>query len=340
MNDKYSLAVKLFELDFKIIPTFSNKTPIQKGWNKDNFIKTYNEIEYYYKQNSCFEIAIRCDDLIVIDIDEHEQNKSGNEEFQEFCKKYNINEISTFYQTSKNNSGKHIFFKYHSQKIKIGKIADNIDILISSGRYCMISTYKTAFGDFDDIADLDVELENAILSEQKMRKKKSASSSSTLGKNNSHDEIFKIKEGNRNNYLFNNSLKFLRQYDYSTSLNLTQTLNQSVCEPKLSSDEVTRIVKSAIKYQENKFYPLDTNVLECKNLKANDVYVYLYIKQRYIENDYKPVLISQQDFLNDLNLSETTLKKSKSNLVKNNYIKSERTRKKDLWGYSKYYINI
>lgn len=340
MSDKYDLAINLFEKGYKIIATFSNKTPIQKGWNKDNYIKTYDEIEYYYKQNSCFEIAIRCDDLVIIDIDEHEQDKSGNEEFKKFCKKYDINEINTFYQKSKKNNGKHIFFKYSNSKIKIAKIADNIDILTSSGRYCMISTYKAEFGDFDDITDLNVELENAILSEQKSRKKKSAIRSSTLKKNNSHDDILKIKEGNRNNYLFNNALKFLNQFNFNTSLNLIQTLNTSACEPNLSFDEVTRIVKSAKKYQEDSFYTLDRNILKNKNLKGNDKCVYFYIKERYIENDYRPVLISQQDFLNDLNLSETTLKKAKRNLAKSNYIKTERTRKKDVWGYSKYYINI
>lgn len=339
MNDKYSLAVKLFELDFKIIPT-RNKIAILSDWSNQGYIRTENELEYYFLENNCFDIAIRLDDLLCIDIDEHNIKKSGNESFNKFCKKYQIDEIETFYQQNVKTNAKHIIFKYDKNEIKSQiNFLDSVDILTSNKKYVVISNeqYQTIF-DFDCLTTIDSKIENAILNEQKMKKKKSAITSNTHDENILKDN--KIQIGYRNNYLFKNAISFINRFDYNTTLNLVQTLNVSMCEPILNEEEVKRIVQSAKKYQEDSFYTLDRNVLKNKKLKGNDKCVYFYIKERYIENDYKPVLISQQDFLNDLNLSETTLKNCKKNLKQNNFIDIKRTRKKDVWGYSKYYINI
>lgn len=96
----------------KIIPIKPNsKIPAIDKWN-EYCSYDYMQVLYWYESDEEMNFAIPCyeNNLFVIDLDKHDDEKDGIKNFDRLLKRLGINEINTLTQNTP-SGGKHIILK-------------------------------------------------------------------------------------------------------------------------------------------------------------------------------------------------------------------------------------
>ena len=126
MTNKWQTISKLYiENGLKIFPIIENsKLPRIKAWNEDCSCELMQPL-YYYENNKNGNWALPCyeNNLFVIDLDRHDENKDGVVFFEKLCNDLGIEKIETLKQTTP-SGGVHLIFQSNEVLREIEGVAN------------------------------------------------------------------------------------------------------------------------------------------------------------------------------------------------------------------------
>ena len=126
MTNKWETIYKLYiENGLKIFPIIENsKLPRIKAWNEDCSCELM-QVLYYYENNKNGNWALPCyeNNLFVIDLDRHDENKDGVVFFEKLCNDLGIEKIETLKQTTP-SGGVHLIFQSNEVLRQIEGVAN------------------------------------------------------------------------------------------------------------------------------------------------------------------------------------------------------------------------
>lgn len=106
------LNQKYIKNGLKIMPVRQNaKLPVLNAWNKE-CSSDYKQVTYWYEHNHNFNWGLPCfeNNLFVIDLDRHDEQKDGVMYFEKLCKDLGIDYPETMMQKTPSN-GIHLIFQ-------------------------------------------------------------------------------------------------------------------------------------------------------------------------------------------------------------------------------------
>lgn len=232
----------------KIIPIKPNsKIPAIDKWNE--FCSCdYMQVLYWYESNEEMNFAIPCyeNNLFVIDLDKHDDEKDGIKNFNKLLKSLGINELNTLMQNTP-SGGKHIIFKSDKDLEQVRGIANAFPeypgIDLRNRNYILVEPsiingvpYK--FSNNTNISEMPSSLKDFILKNANLKTNK---------KKEPYEKPKHVDVGDRDNQLFDyiNSLYFKTRLDYEEILLLANHFNETVFDKPLSERSVAYKVKKA-----------------------------------------------------------------------------------------------
>lgn len=246
---------ELLEKDYikkgiKVIPIIPNgKTPLIDKWNEEAS-NDYFQILYWYEQNHNINFAIPCleNNLFVIDLDVHDENKNGVENFSNLCKSLGIELPKTLIQQTP-SGGLHYIFKSDDELKEVKGLANafkdypgidlrNRNYIVSEPSTINGKSYK--FISEEQPIEMPNELKEYILNNvPKLHENKEPYVKPTH-----------VETGDRDNQLFSyiNNIYFKSRLDFDEILCLANHFNESFDEPL--SDKV-------VKYKVKKVFEKD-----------------------------------------------------------------------------------
>ena len=266
MNKWEIIKSKYIDNNIKIIPIIPNKKiPIIENWNKDCSCDFF-QVLYWYNSNKDMNFAIPCyeNNLFVIDLDRHDKNKDGVENFKKLmndigCPIDYYDGIGTLVQQTPSN-GLHIIYQSDEELSQINGVSN-------------------AFADYPGI---DLRNRNYILSEpsiidgnrymfltniepQKMPKKlkdfilNNVKSVSDINKE-PYKKPASVDVGDRDNQLFSyiNNIYYKTRLDYDEVLCLAKHFNETVFEKPLPN--------KTVEYKTKKVFQKDRSTMIFINL--------------------------------------------------------------------------
>lgn len=232
----------------KIIPIKPNsKIPAIDKWN-EYCSYDYMQVLYWYESDEEMNFAIPCyeNNLFVIDLDKHDDEKDGIKNFDRLLKRLGINEINTLTQNTP-SGGKHIIFKSDKDLGQVRGIANAFSeypgIDLRNRNYILVEPsiingvpYK--FSNNANISEMPPSLKDFILTNVSLKTDK---------KKEPYEKPKHVDVGDRDNQLFDyiNSLYFKTRLDYEEILLLANHFNETVFEKPLSEKSVIYKVKKA-----------------------------------------------------------------------------------------------
>lgn len=245
----------------KIIPIQpNNKIPMISEWNKD-CSSDFMQILYWYESNHDMNFAIPCfeNNLFVIDLDRHDEDKDGVENFKKLMKNIGCpidlyNGIGTLVQQTP-SGGLHIIYKSDDELSQVNGVANafkdypGIDLrnrnyivsepsVIDGNSYCFLTN--------DLPKEIPIELKKFILENANL-------------KNDSKKEPYKkptsVECGDRDNQLFSyiNSIYYKTSLDFDEVLCLALHFNDNVLEEPFPEKTVKYKVKKVFEKDRDKY---------------------------------------------------------------------------------------
>lgn len=232
----------------KIIPIKPNsKIPAIDKWN-EYCSYDYMQVLYWYESDEEMNFAIPCyeNNLFVIDLDKHDDEKDGIKNFDKLLKSLGINEINTLIQNTP-SGGKHIIFKSDEDLEQVRGVANAFSeypgIDLRNRNYILVEPsvingipYK--FLNNTNVSEMPPSLKDFILTNVSLKTDK---------KKEPYQKPKHVDVGDRDNQLFDyiNSLYFKTRLDYEEILLLANHFNETVFEKPLSEKSVIYKVKKA-----------------------------------------------------------------------------------------------
>lgn len=112
MNKWQVISDKYIKNGLKIMPVRQNaKLPVLNAWNKECSCD-YTQLVYWFEHNHNFNWGLPCfeNNLFVIDLDRHDEQKDGVVYFEKLCKDLGIDYPQTMIQKTPSN-GMHLIFQ-------------------------------------------------------------------------------------------------------------------------------------------------------------------------------------------------------------------------------------
>lgn len=232
----------------KIIPIKPNsKIPAIDKWNE--FCSyDYMQVLYWYESNEEMNFAIPCyeNDLFVIDLDRHDDEKDGIKNFGRLLKRLGINEINTLTQNTP-SGGKHIIFKSDEDLGQVRGVANAFSeypgIDLRNRNYILVEPsiingvpYK--FSNNANISEMPPSLKDFILKNANLKED---------SKGKPYQKPTHVDVGDRDNQLFAyiNDLYFKTRLDYDEILILVNHFNETVFDKPFPKKTVEYKVKKA-----------------------------------------------------------------------------------------------
>lgn len=244
---------KYIDNDIKIIPILSNKKiPAIDNWNKD-CSSDYMQILYWYSHVENMNCAIPCleNNIFVIDLDRHEENKDGLLFFDKLlkdirCEVTTWKDINTLVQYTP-SGGIHLIFQSDDELSQVNGLANVFKnypgIDLRNRNYILtepsiINGKKYTFANDKKPEKMPIELKKFILENANLKTDK---------KKEPYQKPKHVDVGDRDNQLFDyiNSLYFKTRLDYEEILLLANHFNETVFEKPLSEKSVIYKVKKA-----------------------------------------------------------------------------------------------
>lgn len=236
----------------KIFPVEVNgKTPLIKNWQNDCSCDYFQVLYWYTNCKDCnWGLPCTPNDLFVLDLDRHDKQKDGVENFVKIINSlYNQEEqydIDCMMQSTP-SGGRHLIFKTDDELKNVANgsnvFKDYPGIDIRTDGYIVVSPseidgnqYK--FGDIKTPAVMPLKLKKFVLE-------------NTSLKNDSKKEPYKkptnVERGDRDNQLFSyiNNVYFKTSLEYDEVLVLAKHFNDNVLEEPFSEKTVEYKVKKA-----------------------------------------------------------------------------------------------
>lgn len=252
MNKWESLKKHYIDNNIKIIPILPNqKIPMIEKWNKD-CSSDYFQILYWYEQNKDINFAIPCyeNNLFVIDLDRHDKDKDGVDNFNKL-----INDITntpidlydycdTLIQETP-SGGLHIIYQSDEDLSQVNGLANafknypgidlrNRNYIVAEPSTINDKSYK--FINNNKPQPMPQQLKKFILENANL-------------KNSVNKQPYKkptyVDVGDRDNQLFSyiNSIYYKTRLDYDEILCLANHFNETVFEKPLPERDVRYKVK-------------------------------------------------------------------------------------------------
>ena len=236
----------------KIIPIQPNsKLPAIPLWNKDCSCEPL-QILYWYESDHNMNFALPCkeNNLFVLDLDKHNINNDGVENFKKLCNELGIDLPNTLIQETP-SLGQHYIFKSDDELKQVNGVANAFKnyggIDIRNSNYIVIAPSEINGKHYHFInnvtpTEMPIQLKEYIL------KNVGTKQENTRKPYEKPKEVFK---GDRDNQLFQyiNQLYFKTRLDYDEILLLANHFNETVFD--------TPLPKKNIKYKVEKAFDKD-----------------------------------------------------------------------------------
>lgn len=255
--DKWEkLKSNYIDKGIKIIPIQpNNKIPMISKWNEE-CSSDFMQILYWYENNHDMNFAIPCfeNNLFVIDLDRHDEDKDGVVNFGKLLNDIGLSaeDINTMIQRTPSD-GIHVIFKSDDDLSKVNGLANafpdypgidlrNRNYIVSEPSVINGVQYK--FLNKTEPKEMPYKLKKFILENANL-------------KNDSKKEPYKkptsVECGDRDNQLFSyiNSIYYKTRLDYDEILCLANYFNENVLEKPFP--------EKTVKYKVNKCFEKDRN---------------------------------------------------------------------------------
>ena len=240
----------------KIFPIAPNgKTPLIENWQNECSCDYFQVLYWYNKCPNCnWGLPCTPNDIFVLDLDVHDENKNGIESMNmiidliykfEFCVDYS--EICETLIQSTPSGGRHIIYK-SDDELKNVSNSSNVfkkypGIDVRSDGYIVVepSSINNSFYKFlhkSSINEMDYRLKKFILENANLKTEK---------KKEPYKKPIHVDVGDRDNQLFEyvNDLYFKTRLDYDEILLLAEHFNETIFEKPFSEKTVEYKVKKA-----------------------------------------------------------------------------------------------
>lgn len=252
--NKWSFIKKHYiDNNIKIIPILPNtKIPAIAEWNK-SCSSDYMQVLYWYNSDVDMNFAIPCleNNLFVIDLDRHDENKDGLRSFNKLLKDLNCEidkweGVDTLIQYTP-TGGIHLIFQSDDELSQVNGLANAFKnypgIDLRNRNYILtepsiINGKKYTFANDKKPEKMPIELKKFILENANLKTDK---------KKEPYKKPTHVDVGDRDNQLFSyiNDLYFKTRLDYEEILVLAKHFNETVFDKPFSDKTVEYKVKKA-----------------------------------------------------------------------------------------------
>jgi hypothetical protein len=246
MNKWEFIKENYIDKGLKIFPVIPNgKTPMIEKWQEE-CSSDYFQVLYWY--NSCpdcnWALPATQNNLFVLDLDRHDEEKDGVENFGKLLKDLNVNKYITTCQHTP-SSGMHYIYKTDDDLKNVSNSSnifkDYAGIDCRTDGYIVVEPSETDKGIYqfeynEDINEMPQQLKQFILENANL-------------KNSVNKQPYKkptyVDVGDRDNQLFSyiNSIYYKTRLDYDEILCLANHFNETVFEKPLPERDVRYKVK-------------------------------------------------------------------------------------------------
>ena len=267
MNKWEILKNRYINNGIKIIPIVPNqKTPMIENWNKD-CSSDYFQVLYWHNQNKDMNFAIPCyeNNLFVIDLDRHDPNKDGVENFGKLLKDINYpidhyTSVGTLVQQTP-SGGLHIIYQSDNDLTQVNGVANafkdypGIDLrnrnyivaepsVINDKSYKFLTNMKPQ--------PMPQQLKDFILN--------NAPTKSDI-KKEPYKKPTSVEVGDRDNQLFSyiNNVYYKTNLDYDEVLCLANYFNENILEKPFPERVVKYKVTKIFEKERNKYIFIKIN---------------------------------------------------------------------------------
>lgn len=232
----------------KIFPIGKNsKIPCISKWNEE-CSSNFMQILYWYENAKGCNWGLPCkeNNLFVLDLDKHDVNKDGVENFKKLCKDLNINLPDTLIQQTP-SGGLHYIFKTDEDLKRVNGVANAFEkyqgIDIRNSNYIVvtpsvINEKQYVFLNKNKPQPMPKELKKFILENVGTKEEK---------KKSQYTKPTEVYVGNRDTALFEyiNNLYYKTRLDYDEILTLAKRFNEEVLEKPFAERTIVYKVKKA-----------------------------------------------------------------------------------------------
>lgn len=247
MNTWETLYNQYIKQDLKIFPVIPNgKTPLISSWNKECSSDYYQVLYWYMNANNC-NWGLPCieNDLFVIDLDVHDENKNGVENFYKLASNLGIiGEVFDTLTQQTPSSGVHLIYKTDDDLRQVKGVAnafpDYPGIDLRNSNYIVVEpstingkSYK--FVNLYNVKPMPSALKDYILNNCDKKGKEKIP----------YVKPKVVEEGSRDEQLFAyiNNLYYKTRLDYDEILVLAHYFNEEILEEPLEDKVVDYKVK-------------------------------------------------------------------------------------------------
>lgn len=257
MYNKWNIINKTYiENNLKIIPILPNsKLPAIQKWNLDCSANIL-QILYWFESNHNMNFGLPCkeNNLFVLDLDKHNPEQDGVENFKKLCNDLGIDLPNTLIQETP-SSGQHYVFKTDDDLKQVNGVAnafkDYSGIDIRNSNYIVVAPSQINGKEYHFINDvkpqeMPTELKQYILNNVGTK---------TSNKKTPYEKPKEVYKGDRDNQLFQyiNHLYFKTTLDEDEILLLAKHFNEEVLEEPFSERDVKYKVKKAFEKSRGDF---------------------------------------------------------------------------------------
>lgn len=234
MENKWKIiSEKYLKNNLKIFPVIENgKIPRINAWNKDCSCDLY-QVLYYYENNKNGNWGLPCyeNNLFVIDLDRHDKDKDGVNNFQKLCEQLGIT-IETMTQVTP-SEGVHLIFQSNEILRQVDGVSnafkDYPGIDLRNKNYIVvepsvINGKKYTFSNNLPPMPMPIVLQQYILENVGTKEER---------KKSQYTKPKEVYKGDRDNQLFQyiNNLYYKTRLDYDEILLLANNFNETFDEP-------------------------------------------------------------------------------------------------------------
>ena len=242
--------------NLKIIPILPNsKLPAISKWNID-CSSNILQILYWFESNHDMNFGLPCKEngLFVLDLDRHNTEQDGVENFKRLCKDLKIELPNTLIQETPSN-GLHYIFKSDDALKQINGVANAFvnypGIDIRNSNYIVVAPSKINGKQYRFINDIEPQKMPLKLQEYIVKN----AGTKTEHKKTPYEKPKEVYKGNRDTSLFEyiNHLYFKTTLDEDEILILAKHFNEEILEEPFSERDVKYKVKKAFEKPRGEF---------------------------------------------------------------------------------------
>ena len=241
MNKWEFIKENYIDKGLKIFPVVPNgKTPMIEKWQEDCSCDFFQVLYWYTQCPECnWGLPASENNLFILDLDRHDKEKDGVENFIKLLKKLGIDEWLTTCQHTPSN-GLHYIYKSDDELSDVlntsNSFTDYPGIDIRTKGYIVVEPSATEKGIYqfeykDEIKEMPPELKQYILNN---------TTTKDDIKKSPYEKPTSVEKGDRDNQLFSyiNNIYYKTRLDYDEVLCLAKHFNETVLEEPLPEKTV------------------------------------------------------------------------------------------------------